>query len=102
MAPRWLCWVFTTGALPVVPWLTPMVEQDDATLFMVTTGLAIVCQLAASIVLGIGIARKRAFRVGGAIGMSVLFTVLSWAIATGIYFLGMMVFIMVLYEKKGA
>ncbi|RBP47356.1 hypothetical protein DES53_101153 [Roseimicrobium gellanilyticum] len=101
MAPRWLFWVFSTVALPVVPWLTPIVEKDDATLFMVTTGLAVVCQLVASIILGIGIARKRAFRLGGTIGMSVLFTVISWAVATGVYLLGMMIFIMMLYEKKG-
>ena len=102
MAPRWILWVLATVVLPIPPWFTS--EYDDGRtpiLFMIMTGFAIVCQVWTSIAVGIGLGRKRALSTGGTVGMSILFTVISLAVATGIWLLSMMIFIMMLYEKKG-
>lgn len=87
--------------LPILPWFSAEVDWETPLLFMLTTGFAIVGQIATSIILGIGVARREQFGTGGAVGISVLLGAISLAVATAIWLLCMVVFVMVLYHVHG-
>ena len=86
MKPRWIAWVVASVIMPALPWLTMTENNDTGTSVFVMTGLALVLQLAASIVLAIGFSRRRALGIGGAIGMTIAFMAASFAIGSAIWF----------------
>src|SRR6478609_1746535 len=86
MKPRWIAWVAASVIMPALPWLTMTENNQSGGSVLVMTGVALVLQLATSIVLAVGFSRRRAFGIGGAIGMTIVFMVASVGIGSGIWF----------------
>jgi len=93
MAPRWIGWVAASVLGPLLP-LIPMVQNtQDISIVWATIAFALIVQLAASIFIAVGAARKRALGIGGAIGLSLAFFVGSVAIGSAVFFAGCIGFV---------
>jgi hypothetical protein len=87
MAPRWIAWIIASTVFPVIPWLTyGGSRNEESNIIFALTALAITVQIAASIAVGVGYCRRRAIGPGGAVGMSFVFMIASFAIGTAIWF----------------
>ena len=84
---RWILWVLASTIAPALPWLVYSDKAwDNGGSVLVTTTLALILQLAASISVAIGFCRRRSLSAGGAIGMTIVFMLASVAIGTAIWF----------------
>lgn len=85
MKSRWITWVLVSVLLPGLPWLFADEDKDGSIIFSLTA-VALLCQLAASIWVAVGLARNRGGRGGAAVGFSIVFMLASVAIGTAVWF----------------
>jgi hypothetical protein len=101
MVPRWIFWAFSMVVLPLLPWLTLLIDVKEATLFVLTIIMAVVCQIGTSLAVGLGIGRKNAFSKGNTVWMCILFTFVSLGVATVIFFVCTVIHIMIIFDRHG-
>ncbi len=74
--------------LPAMPWSLGRRTNADSSFILATTGLALVCQLLASVALAKGTAVRHNYSAAGFIGFAIIFLLASLAIGTCIWLAG--------------